>query len=175
MGEIATAPQQPKKGQRSTDPGTVTPVLNNEERQHLIQLPGEKHLGGHVHGPLIILRTGWNFVPTKHWEIAKENPMVQWLMTEKIPPGRSPELNQECIGKYHLVERPPVTKDNPLAAISDDEAVAMVAEIFDERDLRKFLAQESRGRVAAALSGKIKLIRDAEAKKPSSAPAGTPV
>ena len=140
----------------------VVPVLNNEDRAHMIQLPGASGKGGVTLGPLIKLIPGINFIAADQWAKAKENPGVKRLLTEKIKPSQAPEQNQERVGSVKLVEGKPVGKDNPLADIPQPDAVEMVGDINDTALLHGYLDQETRGPVVTALKQQI-----ARLEKPS--------
>jgi hypothetical protein len=170
-----TAQAQPKKSEAAPPPAKkepqVTPVLVNRESMVHIQLKGKTNAKGvHQHGPLMILLPGMNFVETEKWEQAKENEVVLSMLTDPILPSRSPEQNPERVGHPILEERAPVSKDNPLAALSEKDAVVMVGEVFDVATLNKLADQETRPQVGAALKSQIGKITKpkADGKKKSS-------
>ena len=132
-----------------------TPVLNNEERLRIIQLPAIKGKGGLTPGPTLVLVPGWNFPDTDKWEKAKENPEVQQLLKEKIKSSRAPEQNPEMVGHVKLVERPPVSSDSELAKIDEEDAIQMTDEIYHLPTLHRLLAEEVRPSVAKALKNQI--------------------
>lgn len=140
--------QEPEKN-------TVTVVINNQERLEIIQLPALKGKGGLSPGPTIKLIPGVNFPDTKLWEQAKQNPGVQWKLKEKIKPSRAPEQNPEMVGHVMLVERGVVSADNPLSALEDSDAIALIDEIFYPPTLHQLLAEEIRPNVTKALKTQI--------------------
>ena len=144
--------------QPSTSPATqktVTPVINNEERLRMIQLPAIKNKAGMTPGPVLILVPGVNFPDTEQWTRAKENPEVQQLLKTKIKPSRAPEQNPEMVGHVKLVERGPVSADSPLASLTEEDSILLVDEMFHLPTLHKLLAEETRPGVAKALKTQI--------------------
>lgn len=146
---------------------TVTPVLNNCDGIRQIALPAIQGKGGITPGPVIHLYPGMNFPETALWDKAKQNELAQQLLTSKIELSKAPEFNPERVGMHHLVEYKPVSKDNPLAAMSESEAVVMVGEILDTPTLKRFQLQETRPLVGAALKAQLAKIEKPEAKKAS--------
>lgn len=151
----------------------VVAVCNNRESLVQLQLPSnitkDRHnketKSGVNPGPVIQLLPGMNFVDADKWAVAKENPIVQKLLSEKIKPSRAPEQNPERIGLPTLEEGPTCSKDNPLASLSDGDAVAMVDELFDVPMMKRFLDQESRTNVAVALKTQITKIEKVQGTK----------
>jgi len=148
---------------------TVTPVLNNRESLIQIQLPGKPGKQGLTAGPRVDLIPGMNFVDTDYWTKAKENAVCASMLTETIQPSRAPEQNPERVGKPILVEGKPISRDNPLGACEEADAVKMVGELFDVPAMKRFLLQEDRPEVVMALKGqiaKIETAKGAQTKKP---------
>lgn len=144
---------------------TVTPILNNRESLVQLQLPAKHTKVGAQPGMVIQLIPGMNFIDTAQWLKAKENETVRFLLTDLIQPSKAPEQNPERVNKPHLVEGKPVSKDNPLAAMTDKDADAAVSEMFDCNQMRKFLAQEERQIVRNALKAQIDKIEKPKADK----------
>lgn len=144
-------------------PQTVTPVLNNREALIQLALPAKSGKGGMMPGGTIDLRPGINFPDTKMWEEAKKNELAAKLLTEKIQSSAAPEQTPERVGKPILEEGAPVSKDNPLASMKEGDAVALVDEMFDAVMMKRFLNQETRASVAAALKGQIAKIESPKA------------
>lgn len=144
---------------------TVTPVLNNRESLIQLQLPAKNTKVGAQPGQVIQLIPGMNFIDTVQWNKAKENQTVQHLLTDVIQPSRAPEQNPERVGKSPLVEGKAVSKDNPLAAMTEKDADATVSEMFDCNQMRKFLSQEERQVVRNALKAQIDKIEKPKSDK----------
>jgi hypothetical protein len=129
-------------------------VLNNEERQRGIQLPGTYNDVSRTLTPGGILRIipGWNVLDLVQWETAKLNPTVKVLLEETIPHMAAPEHNAEKSGQVFLEEGPAIeNKLDPLAVIEERQCRRMIGEIFDTRLLKQCIDVEKRQVVAQML------------------------
>ncbi len=136
-------------------PVTVTAVLNNRESLVQVQLPAKSGKQGTAAGPLLNFLPGMNFIPSEQWALAKQNPTVQHLLTQKQIAMKAPEHNPEKVGLPVLEEGPSCSKDNPLHSLAESDAVAMIDELFDVPTMKRFLEQEDRPKVAASLKSQI--------------------
>jgi len=134
---------------------TVIPVLNNRDSMIQIQLPGTNGQGGLIPGGRVDLLPGMNFIDTEKWESAKKNSQCAIMLKEKIPASNAPEQEQSRVGKTYLEEGGPISKDNPLASLDVPAAVAVVGEMLNVGEMKKFLDQEVRPVVNTALRNKI--------------------
>lgn len=144
---------------------TLTIVQNNRESIVQFQLTGKTSASGVDPGPLLQLVPGMNLLATEKWEKAKQNAVCMALLSEKIQPSKSPETNPERVGHCVLVEGIAVSKDNPLASLKDSDAVEFVEELFDIPMAKRFLNEETRGRVIAALKTQIDKIEKPAVRK----------
>lgn len=100
------------------------------------------------------LMPGAQVVPRDFWEQWKaEDPdESQRLLRTKIPSDPHRTRRSERAGMTHLIEGPLVSDPkNPLAELSPEDAIAIAAEIIDERLLAQCLRIERRPPVAVAL------------------------
>lgn len=153
------------KTDKKSAPETFTIVQNNRESIVQCQLPGREGKGGRLQGKIVQLIPGMNLVPTDMWKEAKQNASFCKLLDEKIAPSKSPECNPERVGKIILVEGVEVSKDNPLAGLSESDAVEFVEELFDVPAAKRFLNEESRGKVVSALKAQITKIENPDVRK----------
>lgn len=163
---MANPEKNPAESNQAKDEPTVTPVLNNTERLIQCSTQGSQGRGGDIQpGKRVDLLPGMNFPETKLWNKAKEAQGCRDLLKTKIEPNKAPEQSPERVGKYYLEERKPISKDNPLMAVSEESALEMVDEMFSVPMMKKFLDQEERGAVIKALKGQIHKIENPVVKK----------
>ena len=132
----------------------LIPVLVNRESMIQINI-GNDEKGAFNPSNLIVLASGMNFVDEERWNKALKNPGVRTLCTTKSPPANAPEENPERVGKMIIEHFMPVSADNPLKDLNEDDALRYVSETLVVPTLRTLEKQESRPLLLRAIRGQI--------------------
>jgi hypothetical protein len=143
--KTTAAPKAPAK--------MVIPVINNVEALQQIAIKPKAGMGTITPGQAVTLLPGLNFVDADLWAEAAENPQAKRLLDPEvtIPHSKAPQFNPECAGKPYLVVLAPLPKDNPLGALPIDQAIKLVEEIHNPKELARLEKMEPRDNVRSAL------------------------
>ena len=133
----------------------LVPILVNRESKMQIPTARDRKSGSINPSSIIFLEPGFNLVKQELWDAAKENSMVKMLLTKKIPSAVSPEDNPEKAGHYFIEAKEPVDADNPLAAMSEDDALEFVDETLSVPLLKSLQEGASTAAVQRAIRAQI--------------------
>lgn len=157
---------QPTKNEsKQPEVTTKTIVINRREAMIIGQLPhtGTDMAGRIILGPVVTFLPGVNVVDTAKLKTLRENKAFDARFSTKIVKTEGPDQPQH-IGSFELVAGAEVQNEaGALKKMEPKEAAAVIEETFDARLLDKWLKDEGRDSVRAAIHEQKQLISTGKA------------
>lgn len=130
-----------------------TIVINNKEALVIGQLPSEMKdsRGVPLRGEIMVFIPGVNLVDTAKLKALRANKLFDAHFSTKIPRSAAPEQNPEKVGHPILKVAKELNEKMSFKDIPAQDAIALIEETFTTAILDRWLADEGRNDVRAAI------------------------